>query len=207
MKTLTLFALFAVSFAACGGQVGSPATEGGDGLGTGEGSGYGTGEGSGYGSGEGSGYGTGTGYGYGTGYGSGTGYGYGTGYGTGTGYGYGTGTGSGYGYGSGTGTGDGCGPIPPGGGACGVPYGCSGGLVCEGDEWVCEIFECTQPAPDAGACYGEPPYCVNGCGEYEASYCDGDGNWACPPTPPCITEDAGFGPPPDAGVVIGVPTP
>jgi hypothetical protein len=39
-----------------------------------------------------------------------------------------------------------------------------------------------------GGCWGDPPYCVGGCGEVP-SFCDDSGNWACPPTPPC--EDAG----------------
>lgn len=47
------------------------------------------------------------------------------------------------------------------------------------------------PPYDAGSCWGDPPYCVGACGEYVLSFCDGDGNWACEPTPPCEPYDAG----------------
>jgi hypothetical protein len=47
---------------------------------------------------------------------------------------------------------------------------------------------------DAGECYGDPPYCVGACGEYIPSFCDGDGNWACEPAPPCDPIDAGGAP-------------
>jgi hypothetical protein len=205
MKTRSLLALVSLSVVACGGQVNGPAVEGdGSGSGSSEGSGLGS-EGSGYASSGNSGYG-GSGYGTGTGYETGSGYGYGsTGYASGSG-GYSTGYGTGYGSGSGS---DNCGDLPPSGIACGLPAGCTGGLVCEGNSWTCEIFSCQV----VGQCAGDAPYCVDGCGNYESSYCDGDGNWACPPTPPCIALDAGapdtgiWGGGEDAGTVIGVPLP
>jgi hypothetical protein len=179
-----ILAVVAVSLAACGGQV--DGVDPGDGDGSengGSGSGYGSSVGSGYGYGSGS---------------SDTGSGY---YGGGhTTSGYGSGTSS-TGYGSGTGSDD-CGGPPPG--VCGLPEGCNGGLVCESGVWTCEVWDCEYQS-DAGTCEGDAPYCVNACGDTEPSYCDGDGNWACPPSPPCFT-DAGVGSA-DGGVVIGVPLP
>jgi hypothetical protein len=206
MKTLSLVAIVSVSLAACGGQIGEPETVGGGSGSESSSSGYASGSTS-YSFESTSGYATGSGYETSSGYATGSvystsGYGTGSGYGTSS-YSYGT---SSYsystsGYGSGSGS-EGCDVLPPGGPECGLPAGCTGGLVCEGGIWTCEIWNC-QPV---GECEGDAPYCVDGCGNYEPSYCDGDGNWACPPTPPCISEDAGVGVGFDGGV-IGVPLP
>jgi hypothetical protein len=60
--------------------------------------------------------------------------------------------------------------------------------------WDADYPDVILPPPppyDAGSCWGDPPYCVGACGEYVSSFCDGDGNWACEPTPPCEPYDAG----------------
>jgi hypothetical protein len=47
------------------------------------------------------------------------------------------------------------------------------------------VWECSPFPPcypaDASVCPGSPPECMSWCGDVSPSYCDGDGNWACPP--------------------------
>jgi hypothetical protein len=86
---------------------------------------------------------------------------------------------------------------------CGYPIcanaaGPSGLWVCSGDcvdGGYPDVIILPPPWPpsDGGACFGNPPLCLDSCGNELPSFCDSSDNWACPSTGPCDYGDASIG--------------